>query len=1028
MRKPIRIRRSRGFALMALVALIVAGMLAFLVTMFGPEAMEAYRARKTEAALAEAKEALLGYALRYRDVVDANAVYGYLPLPDLGTSRNNNIDRNCHLDPNDLTSAQLEGCDAAHAAGIAFDANGVGPTVIGRFPWRTLGTEPIRDGRGECLWLIVSAPYGRIARSFPPPNLPPMNWDTLGELDVMVASAGGAANLTSMLSSAHDRPVAIIFSPGPLVSGQNRSASANDLVTQCGGNYDVANYLGPDTAGALAGVTNYFAGSTNNASGYTRDRTDDLLPGPNENKALFTQGKVFLRSTDNTLWPGACPAGADCSLAANDQGLALTTSELFGALRQNANFRVDISSQLDRMWSCVRDFIAAGGTAEPEGIPDYVAPNDKLAGRFPDNACYAIAPPLGYFANWQDMFFVARPKAGDFSVSVDGVAQSCNAVLIFAGQRSPGQLRVTRAQRSNLTNYLENQNLASFTNPGTNFAGVSLFGRVTANQGNAADIARCAPGGVWQLTPDCQTAEQDIVRCVPTLNTASFVTVGSPELAALGFPQIVGYDPNTRTLTLGHEGVTTNDDAPAGALYGCAWTPEANTQGKGFRAYFTFQFKKVGSSVGDNGFVFAAVDADTNLLMICGAAGSHLGYSGNNGVWPPLSAPKLGIEFDQSRNAGFSESNKLGTANPGRNDPCGTTPSGKTVPPDCAPPYVGYNSHAAIVYWGHEFQNAVDGVTRPQDDDNVHGYPTTGSQDGYPRLSPQNPGDINAASPGIAFRNMRGQSSEGGDSYLYHVRIEATRVTTYSEASPLIAEARAAAVSHVELANPGANLGGVDIVSGDRILLTAEANSADNGVYVWQGPSIALVRTSDTDTASEISYAALRVTDGNGAGYWQQTAQILNLGSDPQRWRSHGQQPIATGSNFEILAWVESDATKTQLIAAMQDTTRSLAQLYPMRREEKCGVGDTCPSGQSCFADKYCYRPNVPTLSSNAKVYDVAGQACGIGGSCAFGSSCGTDGICYRQGLRSVRFGFTGSQRTQDQQVLIRNFFASWLQ
>jgi hypothetical protein len=83
----------------------------------------------------------------------------------------------------------------------------------------------------------------------------------------------------------------------------------------------------------------------------------------------------------------------------------------------------------------------------------------------------------------------------------------------------------------------------------------------------------------------------------------------------------------------------------------------------------------------------------------------------------------------------------------------------------------------------------------------------------------------------------------------------------------------------------------------------------------------------------------------------------------------------------------------------MQNTTRSMAQLYPTA---------------------------TTTLADTATVYDVAGGACG--GACPTNQTCGTDNVCYRQGLKSVRLGFTGSQRTQDQQVHISNFSTSWLQ
>lgn len=807
MRRPIQPRRGdRGFALMALLSLLLAGTLYFLVTWAGPDLLDAYRARKTEAALAQAREALLGYATRYRDSIDPAAVYGYLPLPDLGTSRNNNL------------GCANEGCDAGNFLG-----NGSDVTVIGRFPWRLMGMEALRDGYGECLWYAVSGSHQRVQ-----PAVPPMNWDTLGQMDVVVANR--SANLASILASAHDRPVAVLFSAGQALPNQNRSRSGVDIVDQCGGNYDVANYLDPDTAGALGGATNYFGGSTNNSFANT-----SAAP-----KALTHQGTIYKRS-DGTLWPTACPTGVNCALVANDVGLALTPDGLFGALRRSSSFRTDINSMLDRMVGCLRDYLAAGSSGPPAAIPGYAPPPDKSAGRIPNYACYSAAPPLGYFPHWSDMIFVARPNAGNFTVTVDGVAQACGGVLIFAGQRGAGQSRANAAERNAISNYLEGINLASFTAAGSSFAGQGQFDAVSP----------------------MQSAQQDIVRCVPT--TASLVEAGSPELTNEGFPQIVSYDPGTRTLTLGGENVTTGYGAPAGALFGCAWTPEVDTRGKGFRAYFTFRFMGVTGGVGNNGFVFAAVDGTSNTTSVCGAAGTHLGYSGDNGVTPPLTSPKIGIEFDQGLSTGTVSS----ALNSGRNDPCGTS--------ICGGP--GYNSHSAIVYWGDRALNY---------DDNVHGAGTP--------PDPQNPNDLAASSPGIAFVNYRGVEDPNGDgtldSYLYHARIEVTPVRNVNAA--------------------------------------AELSNTSMVTQVW------ILRDSVTDA---------------------------------------------------------------QIIAAMQNTTRPMAQLYPTA---------------------------TPKLADTATVYDIAGGACS--GGCPAGQACGTDNLCYRQGLKSVRLGFTGSQRTQDQQVKISNFFASWLQ
>lgn len=729
MEKSVRTgRRQRGAALLIFSILVVVAALAYLLSSFAPELTEARRERQTQEVLAQARDALIGYALKYRES-QPDRMYGYLPLPDLGSTRNMNA--GCGLTE--------EGCDANTFTGIVFDVNGIGPTVVGRFPWRTLGTEPLRDGYGECLWLIVSSLHSRIQRSVPPPVLPPMNWDTLGQLDIVVAN--GSAALASALASAHDRPVAIVFSPGPPLAGQDRSPPASpppagDNVTVCGGNYDARNYLDPVNAAALGGFTNYLAG-TNAASGATGD--SDPSNDPDAPKGIAPRGRIF--ASGGNFLPNACEG--DCNLLANDAGLALTGDQLFGAIRKHAHFRTDINSMLDRMTNCLRDKFVAGGFA-PAAISGFTPPTDKSAGRIPYDACYdSTKVPLGYYDHYQEMLFVAKPNSGNFTVNGD---TNCAGVLLFANQRGAGQQRIAAAQKNAPANYLENPNLANFTGLGATFGSV----------GGPTLLDRSPP----------QSIEQDIARCVPV--GASFTTVTSP---TLGINQLVAYDAGTRILTLGRQDITTGFGYNANALFGCAWFSESRTLGSGIRSYFRFQFKKVGTSVGGNGFVFALADAMKNNLTACGAGGSHLGYSGNNGSTlpigfntPPIQYPKIGIEFDQRRDSGVIEpiSSDLNISNPGRNDPDGTVT-------------VGYNSHAAIVYWGHDAAGA-DGVSRPDDDDNVHGFPTTGSLPSDTTPPPRNPN----TAPGIIFENMRGYNPVTGnsdsnyDSKTFYIRAEVT--------------------------------------------------------------------------------------------------------------------------------------------------------------------------------------------------------------------------------------------------------------
>ncbi|MDD2948815.1 MAG: hypothetical protein PHV80_08270, partial [Rugosibacter sp.] len=106
---------------------------------------------------------------------------------------------------------------------------------------------------------------------------------------------------------------------------------------------------------------------------------------------------------------------------------------------------------------------------------------------------------------------------------------------------------------------------------------------------------------------------------------------------------------------------------------------------------------------------------------------------------------------------------------------------------------------------------------------------------------------------------------------------------------------------------------------------------------------------------------------------------------------------------MQTKVWI-LDQNDTNQIAAMKNTTRPMAQLYPGFTE---------------------------TISDTAAVFDVAtGAVCRTMAPvapCPTNQTCGTDNVCYRQGLRNIKLGFTGSQRTQAQNVTIDNIFTTWL-
>ena len=1068
---------QRGFVLIGLVALLVMGALAFLVSNLSPEFMQAYRQRQTDAALMEAREALLGYALRFREAnPDAANVpiymYGHLPLPDLGASNNN-------------VSCTSEGCDAANFAG-----NAPNVTVIGRFPWRMLGTGPLRDSNGECLWYIVSGSHQRIQMTAP------MNWDTLGQLDLVVAN--GTAAMQNALASAHDRPVAIIFSPGPPLAGQDRSRSVTDTVTECGGNYDAKNYLDPSTATALGGVTNHFAGSTNNASGDTSGTA----------KLLSVQGAV-LRKNDGTLWAGNCPQGATCDIAANDKGLAITGDLLFGVLRKNANFRLDINSMLDRMTSCLRD-LGVAASAHP----------------VPGNSCYDDSQdPKNYFTNYQEQLFVAK-CVGNCAVTIDGAAPAtaCPAVLMLGNQRNTSsQTRITAADRADPNNYLEAPNAGSFTMAGATYTGTSTFSRVTTSAPEYQDIVRCIPSG------------------------ASFTSVASPILATLGFNQLSSYDTTTRTLTLGSLNVTTSavGGGNAAALFGCSWTPETHVTGSGLRGYFQFNIENTGPP--GPGFTFAAIDGDRNMANVCGAANQHLGYSGNNGSTPIIAAPKIGVEFDTQRNFrsqapflpnGFdpsrtSNATTLNTLANGRADPN----------------YTG--GHIALVYWGSDAPvstgyacgtgcrspsicDTTDNICKlpAEEDDNVHGQlpapPAVRPPPGNPVVPPSLASPPPYPPPGVTKLDPNLSSTPTNQNIHVRVEIERTGAAGRDDNSRLVKIAATAPITlsglqtidsvallagdtvlvtaqadarmnGVYLASatawtrdPGAdegldlpsgtswfisagttnagslwrlqnsdapainidaltiqrvrlpvravatsnitlsglpNIDGVALAAGDRVLVTAQAAATQNGVYTASSGS--WTRATPENTATGMKDGALWfVSAGSLAGSYWRLKGDATPDSSPISIAQATVNDLYSAT-LQTQVWMLPDsATSANQIARMKTTTRAMAQLDPVVRYGQCS--GSCPGAQYCGgietdSNRYCYTGQQPNLYDRQKVYDEKGSACNSGAACSGGQFCGIDNFCYKTALRTLRLGFTNGQGRRDQVISISNFFTTWL-
>ncbi len=186
--------KQLGAAMMVMLVILVVGIAAFLISALSSSALKSVRDQRTANVLAQAKDALIGNA-----AIDPT-MPGSLPCPDIN--------------------------DDGSSEGVGGNCT----SNIGRLPWRTLGLPELRDSSGEHLWYTLSSNFRNV------PTSRPLNSETNGLLNV---TSGSLLN----------NVIAIVFSPGSALTGQDRSSSATTSSCTIGGvsnqpnNFCVQNYL-----------------------------------------------------------------------------------------------------------------------------------------------------------------------------------------------------------------------------------------------------------------------------------------------------------------------------------------------------------------------------------------------------------------------------------------------------------------------------------------------------------------------------------------------------------------------------------------------------------------------------------------------------------------------------------------------------------------------------------------------------------------------------------------------------------------
>ncbi len=408
-RKPYNLHtRQTGASLIFFAILLVIAFTSILLMHLDSNQIKNERDKKTIAALAEAKAALIAYSLKV-DINDSCTVScrrpGDLPCPDM----NNN--------------------------GEAGPACGAQSLRIGRFPWKTLGVTDLRDGDGERLWYAVSTKYKNNPRVFP------LNSDSIGTITVRT-SQGLMINDASLDTGV----VAIIFSPGhPILRAdglqQSRIGSNENLPEHY---LDIL--LGEDNASfADESTDGFIMGPSHDSTG--GELINDRLIVITREDMLLPMEALVLSKVKNELVSYYSGASNYPNPANFDDENCLGYSDIGAG-------------------SCISSATNNPGRLPVDGhTPGWAASSilrgEKSGNWFQQNGWrefifYAVAPACASGTTNCDGAGMLRIKNAIEQPDVDK-----RVVLISSSKAINMQTRINNLQKSDLANYLEGENLTA---------------------------------------------------------------------------------------------------------------------------------------------------------------------------------------------------------------------------------------------------------------------------------------------------------------------------------------------------------------------------------------------------------------------------------------------------------------------------------------------------------------------------------------------------------------------------------------
>ena len=461
MRAPRLHRHGRanqhGAALMIMIVIMVAGVASVLAGALSISALQNARQEKTSAALAQAKDALIGFSVKV-----------LVSSSDVACAATSNCPR-----PGDLPCPDTDNDgDAESSCGSADGSTGQAAR-LGRLPWKTLGLPDLRDGSGERLWYAVSNRFKNNTRSTCNNSelvTGCLNSDTPGTITVFAAD-GSILNDGGGTSGA----AAVIIAPGAVLQRQG-SGSMQDRSS--GGVNSANNYLDIVTVG----------GNTQDNAGFVdSSATDGFIQGPVLDSAgrEIVNDQLLVITQDNIMQPVQKRVAAEVKsclteYAAIPQNRGISPNDGYypWATTRTISSGSVVYNDTDQLkFGHVPDLPFAQTCSDTGGS---TCSSTQSGGMKNGWGATCTLNNSNWWVNWKEMVFYGLahslrphnmthnhvcPSAICLTVNPPSTDNDKSFVVIVAGKKLGPQSRTSTAQKNDQSNYLE----------GTNFNGTSPF-------------------------------------------------------------------------------------------------------------------------------------------------------------------------------------------------------------------------------------------------------------------------------------------------------------------------------------------------------------------------------------------------------------------------------------------------------------------------------------------------------------------------------------------------------------------------